>query len=56
MAQAQNQSVVQVPLSLPKRESYFEFAPLDAAVAGLCAGFCTTVALHPLDLIKTRFQ
>ncbi|KNC71989.1 hypothetical protein SARC_15463, partial [Sphaeroforma arctica JP610] len=43
-------------IEVPKRASYFKYAPLDHAVSGLGAGFTTTAILHPLDLIKTRLQ
>eukprot|EP00124_Ichthyophonus_hoferi_P002979 Ihof_evm3s231 gene=Ihof_evmTU3s231 len=44
------------PLKKTSRPSYFRYAPLDHAAAGLGAGFFTTCCLHPLDLIKTRLQ
>lgn len=44
------------PASQKERRSFFRYAPLDHAVAGLGAGFITTLCLHPLDLVKTRFQ
>jgi hypothetical protein len=42
------------PRSPPK--SYFQSRARDQAVAGFLAGSVTTIVLHPLDLIKTRFQ
>ncbi|RIA86358.1 solute carrier family 25, member 32-like protein [Glomus cerebriforme] len=39
---------------MPK--SFFGSTALDNAMAGFTAGAVTTLCLHPLDLIKTRFQ
>ena len=36
--------------------SFTGLVSLDQAVAGFVAGAASTLALHPLDLIKTRFQ
>ena len=30
--------------------------PVDDLIAGLSAGFCTTIVTHPLDVIKIRLQ
>ena len=30
--------------------------PLTESVAGLIAGFASTIAAHPLDVVKTRLQ
>lgn len=45
-----------MPKFISKPQTYFKYGPLDHACAGLTAGFITTMTLHPLDLIKTRFQ
>jgi hypothetical protein len=44
------------PKFISKPQTYFSYGPLDHAVAGLGGGFASTMILHPLDLIKTRFQ
>ncbi|KAG9303432.1 hypothetical protein G9A89_013758 [Geosiphon pyriformis] len=36
--------------------SFTGYLPLDQAVAGVTAGAVSTICMHPLDLIKTRFQ
>eukprot|EP01135_Chromosphaera_perkinsii_P002972 Nk52_evm83s230 gene=Nk52_evmTU83s230 len=40
----------------PRRGSYFRYAPLDHAVAGVTAGCVANVLLHPLDVVKIRLQ
>ncbi|KAI9184649.1 mitochondrial FAD carrier protein flx1 [Blastocladiella emersonii ATCC 22665] len=39
-----------------RKPSFFPSAATDQAVAGFLGGAASTVALHPLDLVKTRFQ
>ncbi|KAJ3314491.1 hypothetical protein HDU76_002396 [Blyttiomyces sp. JEL0837] len=42
---------------IPQREKSFTFSKaLDQGLAGFLAGAVSTAILHPLDLIKTRFQ
>ncbi|KAI9217667.1 mitochondrial folate transporter/carrier-like protein [Blastocladiella britannica] len=36
--------------------SFFASSATDNAVAGLAAGAAATISLHPLDVVKTRFQ
>eukprot|EP00842_Homolaphlyctis_polyrhiza_P003329 jgi/Hompol1/3998/HPOL_000694-RA len=38
------------------RRSFFSSTAIDQAVAGFTAGAVSTAVLHPLDLVKTRFQ
>ncbi|ORZ31081.1 mitochondrial carrier domain-containing protein [Catenaria anguillulae PL171] len=57
--QQQSPSPSPSPIPIPKpkpKSSFFQSQATDHAVSGFLGGALSTLLLHPLDLVKTRFQ
>ena len=48
--------MVSTPSITPAHASFFPTYAIDQSVAGLGAGIISTLCMHPLDLIKVKFQ